>query len=331
MAQEGVYPPFDPKGNLYEQNSFVGRLQHFLNVTDMRTLFTTQEELDAAVNMLKKYKEGTLSPRPSDEELWKAKKICDAIIHPDTGEKIFLPFRLSAFVPINVLVCAGLVMPNPSVGATIFWQWINQSYNIALNHANRNASNTMTNEQIAISYVTAVTVSCSVALGMRKLVDTAFATFRESVKNSIRMFIPFTAVSIAGVANVCIMRRNEMKDGIQIKDEEGNVLGNSAVAGKRAVAQVCLSRVLTSLPVLIIPPYAMSALDRVKFFRNNPRMKIPLNLALIGGILLTSLPAATALFPQHSSLSVDQLEPQFRGLTSKSGAPIRTAYYNKGL
>jgi hypothetical protein len=42
-------------------------------------------------------------------------KVCDAAIHPDTGEKIFLPFRLSAFVPLNVLICAGLVMPNPSV------------------------------------------------------------------------------------------------------------------------------------------------------------------------------------------------------------------------
>lgn len=325
------FPPFNPNGAKYDQGSFSGRFRHFLDVTDMRTLLVSEEELNQAVSMLKKYKEGTLSPRPSDEELWKAKKICDAIIHPDTGEKIPLLFRLSAFVPLNVLICAGLVMPNPSTAALIFWQWINQSYNIALNYANRNASNAMSNEQIAMSYATAVSVSCSVALGMRKLIDTAFATFRESVKHTIRMFIPFTAVSIAGVANVCIMRQNEMKEGIQIRDSEGRTLGNSAVAGKRAVAQVCLSRVLTSLPVLIIPPYFMSALDRVKFFRNNPKMKIPLNLALIGGIFLTSLPAATALFPQQSEISVDKLEPQFQNLKTTSGAPIRTVFYNKGL
>lgn len=90
----------------------------------------------------------------------------------------------------------------------------------------------------------------------------------------------------------------------------------------------------------------MSALDRIKFFRTNPKMKIPLNLgtpqqihssitnytaALIGSIFVTSLPAATALFPQQSTISVDKLEPQFQNLKNSKGTPIQTVYYNKGL
>jgi hypothetical protein len=39
----------------------------------------------------------------------------DAIVHGDTGEKIFAPFRLSAFVPMNIVICAAMLMPNPSV------------------------------------------------------------------------------------------------------------------------------------------------------------------------------------------------------------------------
>lgn len=46
--------------------------------------------------------------------------VCDAIIHSDTKEKVPLLFRLSAFVPLNVVICAGLVMPNPSVLAPLF-------------------------------------------------------------------------------------------------------------------------------------------------------------------------------------------------------------------
>jgi tricarboxylate carrier len=325
------YPPFDPKGARYDQSTFWGRFKHFLDVTDMRTLTVSQQELDEALDMLKRYEQGALKTKPTNEQLWRAKKIKEALVHPDTGEKIFLPFRVSAFVPVNVVICAGLLIPNASIGTTIFWQWVNQSYNIALNHANRNASNPMSNRQILESYTAAVAVSCSVALGMRHIVDKVLVTAAESLKNTIKVFIPFTAVSLAGVANVVIMRRNEMKEGIMVKDKEGNELGRSPTAGKKAVGQVALSRVLTSLPALLVPPIFMNALSKMPFVQHRPWVKLPINLALITIIFYTSLPAAIALFPQQSSVSVDKLEPQFQGLKDCSGIPIHTVYYNKGL
>jgi len=33
--------------------------------------------------------------------VWRAKKICDATLHPDTGAPVFLPFRMSAFIFTN--------------------------------------------------------------------------------------------------------------------------------------------------------------------------------------------------------------------------------------
>ncbi|KAG5457181.1 MAG: hypothetical protein BJ554DRAFT_2871, partial [Olpidium bornovanus] len=42
-------------------------------------------------------------------------QVVDATYHSDTGEKIFLPFRLSAFVPVNLILVAGMLTPNPSV------------------------------------------------------------------------------------------------------------------------------------------------------------------------------------------------------------------------
>lgn len=48
---------------------------------------------------------------------------------PDTNEPVPLPFRLSAFVPTNLVIVAGMLMPNPTLKSVIFWQWANQSLN----------------------------------------------------------------------------------------------------------------------------------------------------------------------------------------------------------
>lgn len=42
--------------------------------------------------------------------MWKAKQLVDSSIHPDTGEPVPLPFRMSAFVPTNMLIVAGMLM-----------------------------------------------------------------------------------------------------------------------------------------------------------------------------------------------------------------------------
>lgn len=66
------------------------------------------------------------------------KTVCDSTLHPDTGKPIFLPFRMACFVPTNLLVAAGMLMPNPTVKSIMFWQWANQSVNVAFNYANAN-------------------------------------------------------------------------------------------------------------------------------------------------------------------------------------------------
>lgn len=55
--------------------------------------------------------------------------VVDSSLHPDTGLPVPLPFRMSAFVPTNILIIGGMLMPNPSLKGVIFWQWANQSLN----------------------------------------------------------------------------------------------------------------------------------------------------------------------------------------------------------
>ena len=51
-----------------------------------------------------------------------------------------MPFRMSGYVPFNAPILAGLLIPNPSMGQLVFWQWLNQSHNACVNYANRNAT-----------------------------------------------------------------------------------------------------------------------------------------------------------------------------------------------
>jgi len=114
-------------------------------------------------------------------------------------------------------------------------------------------------------------------------------------------------------------------------DEEGKARGKSVVAGQHGLAQVALSRVLIPVPVLTIPPIAFHLLNKTSLLKRYPGMSIPTNLALITACLYIGLGPAIALFPQIGTISVSQLEPQFRGLLDSNGNPISQLYYNKGL
>jgi hypothetical protein len=66
-------------------------------------------------------------------ELWYAKRVVDSTLHPgsaglvyfnwcclltspiDTGEPVFLPFRMSGFVMSNLVVTAGMLTPGLNV------------------------------------------------------------------------------------------------------------------------------------------------------------------------------------------------------------------------
>uniref|UniRef100_A0A4W2HH70 Sideroflexin 5 n=1 Tax=Bos indicus x Bos taurus TaxID=30522 RepID=A0A4W2HH70_BOBOX len=98
-------PPFQLGKPRFQQTSFFGRFRHFLDIIDPRTLFVTERRLREAVQLLEDYKHGTLRPGVTNEQLWSAQKIKQAILHPDTNEKIFMPFRMSASANIcNVVL-----------------------------------------------------------------------------------------------------------------------------------------------------------------------------------------------------------------------------------
>jgi len=313
----------------YDQSTFWGRYAHFKNVTDSRTLFTTAQQINDAKRIIEDYKSKGFIPDGDVEKLWGAQKVIDTTLHPDTKEVIPVPFRVSAFVPANIIICLGMLLPGAGLANQVFWQWINQTYNICLNHSNRNASNSLSNKELAVNYAAAVSASCGVAVGLGLSVQKM--NIRPAVKNTLGLLVPFFSVAIAGIVNVFMMRRNEIAQGINVKTEEGVVVGKSKKAGMTALAMVATSRVVTAIPVLTAVPLTFNALMKTKFLQARPAWSIPINLALITFALETALPAAIALFPQNISVATNSLEPQFHNLSDSKGNKITKLYFNRGL
>lgn len=135
---------------------------------DLRTAFVTDSQVDDAVKVLesREVSDSSISP----EKLEMARKIMDAVIHPDTGEKIFLPLRLSFIIPCN-LVLDTLMLSARGLTQTVGAQWLNQTYNCLHYYANRNASNEESMRKILEAYVGATASSVGAAVGLHSLLD----------------------------------------------------------------------------------------------------------------------------------------------------------------
>ncbi|XP_068799944.1 sideroflexin-5 isoform X4 [Struthio camelus] len=262
-----------------------------------------QSRLKEAVQLLEDYKHGTLPPGVTNKELWGAQKIKQAIIHPDTNETIFMPFRMSGYIPFGTPIVVGLLLPNQTLASTVFWQWLNQSHNACVNYANRNATK----------------------VGLNVLVQRA-NKFTPATRLLIQRFVPFPAVASANICNVVLMRHTELEEGIDVLDNNGNLVGSSRIAAKHALLETALTRVVLPMPILVLPPIIMSILEKTSLLRSRPRMILPVQSLVCLAAFGLALPLAISLFPQMSEIETSRLEPEIALATTS-----KTVVYNKGL
>jgi tricarboxylate carrier len=319
------YPPFQIGASRFDQTTFWGRFRHFLDVIDPRTLFTSKNELEKCSSLLKQYKAGTVEPDITDRELWEAQKIVQAIIHPDTGDKMFMPFRMSGFVPFGIPIIVGLLLPNQSLLAIAFWQWINQSHNAGVNYTNRNASKPTPTSKILLGYAGATTASVGIAVSLTALVKKS-QHLPPSTQILVQRFIPFPAVALASTCNLVLMRYHELFQGIEVLDGEGRVVGVSRVAAKKALTETSVTRAIMPAPVLILSPLIMTAFHKTAFLRRYPKFDIPLHALAVGMSFYLALPMAISLFPQTGQISRIKVEEHIQQECSDD-----VLYYNKGL
>lgn len=128
-----------------------------------------------------------------------------------------------------------------------------------------------------------------------------------------------------------LMRRAEMQRGVSVKDHEGVERGTSVVAGVKAVTEVAMTRVALPVPILLGPPILMSFWDRLSIAKAKPSWRPFVQVPVTTLCLWLALPIAIGLFPQQSSASASDLEPQFRDMKDSKGNKVETFFFNKGL
>ncbi|AET40609.1 Fsf1p Ecym_6227 [Eremothecium cymbalariae DBVPG len=312
----------------YDLNTYWGRVRHCAEIADPTMLLTTEADLKQARDIISAYRHGKLKePTP---EFWYAKKQLDSTVHPDTGDTVLLPFRMSSNVLSNLLVTTGMLTPGMGTMGTVFWQWANQSLNVAVNSANSNKSHPMSTQQLVTNYTAAVTASCGVAVGLNKLVP-RLKNLSANTKMVLGRLVPFAAVVSAGVINVFLMRGNEIRKGITVYDSNGDEVGKSKKAAFLAVGETALSRVINATPIMVIPPLIMVRLQKGPLKGKRFAVQSLVQLVVITATAFAALPFALGVFPQYQAINVKKLEPELSEKKDRDGKVIQQVYFNRGM
>eukprot|EP00835_Amoeboradix_gromovi_P001152 NODE_46_length_27655_cov_0.671796.p11 type:complete len:330 gc:universal NODE_46_length_27655_cov_0.671796:9782-8793(-) len=321
------YPYGDLLAPRYDQSTYFGRLKHFLDITNPLNLFTSSEYQEYAKSKVLEYQLGIVDSSITERQYWKYANLTKATFHPDTNEKIFLPFRMSSYTLTNIPVVALMLIPNMSWTGIISSQLLNQTANVGFNYFNANKSSILSTKDILTGYAGAVGVSCSIAIGLNLLKSTG------RLHKAFVPYITFFAVSMASTSNLLLMRQNELINGIKVFDSSGNEVGISKTAAKVAIGQTALSRLLASVPALVIPPTVvtfMTSRNLFKMHKNSLPRTILVNSSLVGLSFLFGLPVFLALFDQTCHMDSSKLEPEVYNsyLNLKSSGPVT---FNRGL
>ncbi|XP_026322834.1 sideroflexin-1 [Hyposmocoma kahamanoa] len=307
----------------WDQNTYWGRATHFFHLTNPLNVLASDKQLDEAKKIVTEFRKTQKMPSGYDEEkLWAAKYLYDSAFHPDTGEKMILIGRMAAQAPMNTLITGGMITFYRTTAATVFWQWLNQTFNAIVNYTNRGGDTPIPVSQMVASYCCA----CGGALGTALYLN-------SKVKNMnplFARFVPFAAVAGANCLNIPMMRSSEIINGTPVFTLSGERIGESRNAARYGISLVVVSRIFMAIPGMILTPMATNfGLKRGWFRGGRHWLILPFQLASVGFCVTIATPLGCAMFPQQATFPVSRLEPELAKIARSKN--VDTVVYNKGL
>uniref|UniRef100_A0A8R1DMM9 ANF_receptor domain-containing protein n=1 Tax=Caenorhabditis japonica TaxID=281687 RepID=A0A8R1DMM9_CAEJA len=283
----------------WDQRTYLGRVRHFFSLTNPLTLLSSEERQERCRQIVTDYRKGKVSPLLTVDELWDAKVLYDSTYHPDTGEKMFFLGRMSAQMPANMLINGMLLSLYRTFPGVVFSHFINQSFNAVVNYTNRSGSVKASDERLLLSYCCATGGAMSAALALNMM-------FKNRNSVAARL-VPFAAVALANAINIPMVRSNEVTEGMELRDENGELVGRSRQMAILSIAQVTLSRIGMAMPDMVTTPIIMNRITRTTFYRTHPWMRFteyPIQTMFAGMALLFTTPMCCALFPQKTAIEI---------------------------
>lgn len=158
----------------------------------------------------------------------------------------------------------GVLLLPPTMKYTVIMQWLNQSYMAGLNYANKNASATYSNNDLAIGYAGAVSASIVIGVSLRKLTEGATKKATGVRLMALNSFVGAVAAAGAAYCNTTLMRQAECKSGIEVMKSPSmkpeDAVGYSRICAQKAVQETALSRVALSCICVSSPTIMLAGL-----------------------------------------------------------------------
>eukprot|EP00759_Apiculatamorpha_spiralis_P025814 PhF_6_TR29128/c0_g1_i1/m.42526 len=309
--------PFSLTSPKYDSKTFSGRLRTNFDIVDPRTLLVTNAEILKQVELLKKYKaagatQGCL-PGVTDADLWRARKIKESAVHPDTGEIIYRPFRMSGFVPYGTPIVLAMLLraTTNSIPLTIAAQTMNQSHNAAVNWCNRSATKSGDpSGDILRGYGSAVGVAVSISTASMLMLARLPPSPRTEF---LRMFVPWPAVCCASTSNMVMMRLPELSRGITLKDAEtGEEVGTSQVAAKMAIQSTAVARATLATAAVLGPQLCYAAAEKYGLYNKFPKSRTPTQAVFTLLCFGLGVPVSLSFFTQEMVVEASAVEKEFQ-------------------
>ncbi|KAF7219827.1 transcript variant X1 [Nothobranchius furzeri] len=249
-------------------------------------------------------------------------------VHADSGALLPLHFRPPAVFPASVFPVLGSLIHHNGVRPALFWQFLLQSYNAMFTHTNRNSSGEQEGKSSllqllpvigAVSYTTVAGVLPQILINRLNIKSSLLQTYVKSI-------LPIPLSATLAFFSVLTVRSEESRTGIRVFDSNGNAIGVSKAAGKKAVWDTALSRAVLLGTTAAVPIPLILLLRRTRLFQRNPLLVTPCFYASIALVFCLMIPVSFSLFPQLGTINREKVEDELQA--EAVGGEL---YYHRGL
>ncbi|XP_016061833.1 PREDICTED: sideroflexin-4 isoform X2 [Miniopterus natalensis] len=174
----------------------------------------------------------------------------------------------------------------------------------------------------------------SVLLGAGVIASTTFfglfprlLLMKYALKNVLlRETLPVVILANVSALNAAASRSFEPMRGIEVMDKEGNVIGYSRRAGRKAVKDTATSRVVLFGTSALIPEVFSHFFKKTPLFTRYPQSLWTLKLSCTILVMGLMVPVSFSMFPQIQQIQCSQLEQEIQSATEET-----ELFYNRGV
>uniref|UniRef100_A0A8C6W0Q7 Sideroflexin 4 n=1 Tax=Nothobranchius furzeri TaxID=105023 RepID=A0A8C6W0Q7_NOTFU len=165
----------------------------------------------------------------------------------------------------------------------------------------------------AVSYTTVAGVLPQILINRLNIKSSLLQTYVKSI-------LPIPLSATLAFFSVLTVRSEESRTGIRVFDSNGNAIGVSKAAGKKAVWDTALSRAVLLGTTAAVP------IPLILLFQRNPLLVTPCFYASIALVFCLMIPVSFSLFPQLGTINREKVEDELQA--EAVGGEL---YYHRGL